>query len=87
MTMNRSRVANWDRTRTSAPTPKSSCPFLLAAIAAEFTKCVAATHRYEQLRRTMPKGGDPSVSAARQIYVEYYSADTVGRAAAFLHDV
>lgn len=34
----------------------------------------------------MPKDGDPSASAARQIYVEYYSEDTVGHTAAFLHD-
>jgi hypothetical protein len=75
MTMNRRRAASWNRMRTGAPTPGSSCPFVVAAIAAEFRKCVAATHRYEQLKRTMPKAGDPCASAARQIYVEYYSED------------
>jgi hypothetical protein len=39
------------------------------AVAAEFGRAVAATHRYEQLRRTC---GDPE-RAARRIYIEFFS--------------
>jgi hypothetical protein len=41
------------------------------AIVAEFRRAVAATERYEQLRRTARSC--PDANAARRVYVEFYA--------------
>ena len=43
------------------------------AIATEFRRAAAATHRYERLKRIATARDDPAVSTARRIYMEFYS--------------
>ena len=63
-------ISIWKRSRSAAlgQALASGLAFVLA-VAAEFGRAVAATHRYEQLRRTC---GDPEL-AARRIYIEFFS--------------
>jgi hypothetical protein len=46
---------------------------LVLAFVVEFRKAVAATHRYEQLKRLAPESDDPAANTARRIFVEFYS--------------
>jgi hypothetical protein len=43
------------------------------AIATEFRRAAAATHRYERLQCMARARDDPAVSTARRIYMEFYS--------------
>jgi hypothetical protein len=46
---------------------------LVRAIVPEWKRAVAATHRYEQLKRITRARDAPATDAARQIYMEFYS--------------
>jgi hypothetical protein len=58
--------------RRAGPAFAPGLAFVLA-IATEFRRAAAATHRYERLQRMARAGDDPAVSTARRIYIEFYS--------------
>jgi hypothetical protein len=58
--------------RRAGPALARGLAFVLA-IATEFRRAAAATHRYERLQRMAHAGDDPAVSTARRIYIEFYS--------------
>jgi hypothetical protein len=43
------------------------------AIAEEFRRAAAATHRYDQLKHAARARGEPAADIARRIYVEFYA--------------
>ena len=58
--------------RRAGPAFAPGLAFVLA-IATEFRRAAAATHRYERLQSMARAGDDPAVSTARRIYIEFYS--------------
>jgi hypothetical protein len=58
--------------RRAGPGLRPGLAFVLA-IATEFRRAAAATHRYERLKRIATARDDPAVSTARRIYMEFYS--------------
>jgi hypothetical protein len=58
--------------RRAGPAFAPGLAFVLA-IATEFRRAAAATHRYERLKRMARAADDPAASPARRIYIEFYS--------------
>jgi hypothetical protein len=58
--------------RRAGPAFAPALAFVLA-IATEFRRAAAATHRYERLQRMARASDDPAGSTARRIYMEFYS--------------
>ena len=58
--------------RRAGPAFALGLAFVLA-IATEFRRAAAATHRYERLQCMARARDDPAVSTARRIYMEFYS--------------
>jgi hypothetical protein len=69
-----SRALGWARSRPAVSAPAAPWPLVLV-ILAEFTKAVAAAHRYERLKYLALEGDDPAATNARRVYMEFY-ADT-----------
>lgn len=65
-----SRAVVWAHSRSAVPASPGS---LVLAVVAEFTKAVAAAHRYERLKHLALEGDDPAATSARRIYMEFYS--------------
>jgi hypothetical protein len=62
--------------RRSAAKPSSGFAPGLAfvlAIAEEFSRAAAATHRYDQLKHAARAHGEPAADIARRIYTEFYA--------------
>jgi hypothetical protein len=67
------RLSVWERSRSTVP--GQSCAPGLAfalAVAAEFRRAIAASERYEHLKRTARACDDPEASPARRVYMEFY---------------
>jgi hypothetical protein len=68
------RTSAWEPKRSALPAqalPRASA--FLRAIAGEYRRAAAATHRYEQLKRKASARAHPVTHIARRIYVEFYS--------------
>jgi hypothetical protein len=65
-----SRALVWAHSRSAAPA--SPWPLVLVVVA-EFTKAVAAAHRYERLKHLALESDHHTASNARRIYLEFYA--------------
>ena len=64
------RAPVWAHSRSAAPA--SLWPLVLVVVG-EFTKAVAAAHRYERLKHLAFESDDHAASNARLIYMEFYA--------------
>jgi hypothetical protein len=53
--------------------PLASGLAFVLVVAAEFSRGLAATHRYEQLKKGSTPNRGPAADIARRIYMEFYS--------------
>jgi len=67
-----SRALGWARSRPAVSAPAAPWPLVLVVLA-EFTKAVAAAHRYERLKYLTLESDDRAAGNARQIYTEFYA--------------
>jgi hypothetical protein len=64
----------WERSRSAIPAEllASGLAFVLV-VAAEFSRAIAAAHRYDQLKTSSAPTWRPAANTARRIYMEFYS--------------